>query len=351
MSSVRILLVDDLDAAGAEIGDTRARVQALRAAGATVRAVAIARGPLHEPGARVERRTRASRRNPATSPQAIARLRSGTEGWAALGALAREGRFDLAVVASAVEDGGRLGRALPRGLETRWLRTGFAAEHGWFERLRAGGGEGGPPNVPALSGSALDDEQRRPGQLPLWDGEFVLAPAPLGGKAGEALLEGFAALTRAHDQVDLVVLAHPQPAWERTARSRGIGTRVHFVGPAPRQAEWGWWSQASAGVPAGPDPLSGGLLLRALAAGCPLVAIGLDPVPAALGAWLEAAGLTLGPRDEAVAASLGRALRRDAAVDEAVARGRAVAATHATGTLRERVAAALGVSGTAAEAA
>jgi len=350
MSAVRVLLVDDLDAAGAEIGDARDRMQALRAAGATVRAVAFSRAPETEPGARVAGKARASQRR--SAPQGVARLRPGAEGYAALGALAREGRFDLAVVASAAEDGGRLARALPRGLETRRLRTGFAPEHGWFERLRAGGAEGGRPAVvPVLSGSALDETLRRPRQLPLWDGEFVLAPAPLDGRAGEALLDGFGALARAHDQVDLVVLAHPQPAWERGARTRGIGTRVHFVGPAPRQAEWAWWSQASAGVPAGSDALSGGLLLRALASGCPLVAIGLDPVPAALGAWLEASELALGPRDEAVAAALGRALRRDAAVTEAIERGRAVAAAHALGTLRERIATALGVATRAAEAA
>jgi hypothetical protein len=258
-----------------------------------------------------------------------------------LGHLARDGRFDLAVVASAAEDGGRLARALPRGLETRRVRTGFAPEHGWFERLRAGGAEGRPA-PPTLPGSAIDEAERRPDQLPLWDGEFVLAPAPLGGRAGEALLEGFAALARAHDHVDLVVLAHPQSAWEKSARARGIATRVHFVGPAPRQAEWGWWAQASAGVPAGPDALSGGLLLRALLSGCPLVAIGLDPVPAALGAWLEASGLALGPRDESVAAALGRALRRDAAVTEAIERGRAVARAHTLGSLAERMAAVLG---------
>lgn len=350
MSGPRVLLVDDLDAAGAEIGDARERAQALRSVGATVRAVAFHREPASEPNARAARSSRAPRGK--SSPQAIARLRTGAEGYAALRTLARDGRFDLAVVASPAEDGGRIARALPRTMETRRIRTGFAPEHGWFERLRAGGADGGRPTVaPTLGGSTMDPSDRRPGQLPLWDGEFVLAPAALGGRAGEALLDAFAMLARSHDELDLVVLAHPQAAWEKTARARGIGTRVHFVGPAPRAAEWGWWSQAVAGVPAGPDALSGGLLLRALAAGCPLIAIGVDPVPAALGAWLEGSGLALGPRDEAVEKILLRAARRDGATTAAIARGREVAAAHAVGSLVERLRGLLDPGRPAAQAA
>jgi len=163
-------------------------------------------------------------------------------------------------------------------------------------------------------------------------------------------LAAFAALSARASGLDLVVLAEPQPAFEREARARGIGTRVHFVGPAPRDAEWAWWAHASGAVLAGGGPISGGLVLRGLAAGCPMTAAGREGPCSILGRWLAGHGCTpwasaSGADATDLAATLARMLERGTHGSEAVARGRALAAGQDRKGLAPRLAAVLPMLG------
>jgi len=171
---------------------------------------------------------------------------------------------------------------------------------------------------------------------PLWDGAFVLAPAPLDGAEGARLLAAFAAIAEARPELEFVVLADPTPELTATARSLGIGWRVHAAGFAPRDAERTWLASATAVVLPTARPLAAAVVLRALAAGRPLVVDTAAPGAAPLTAWL--AGHGLAPREPFTA--LAAAAAGDAASRAASARGRVVAAAHVPDALAARLAAA-----------
>ena len=332
MTATRILLIETLDAAGAAAHDARTRARALHAAGFEARCAIVESDrsdALHAARASAD----------ALVVSANAAGRTALRGWVAAS------QAGAALVASALPGGGAPGRWLAgAGTRAWWWPTGLAAAGGGEAAVRSGalpvlpgvgpdGGAGAPwPDACAgLEASVLADARVSRGQLPLWDGDYVLAPLPLSGAAGLAALDSFAALCGAHDGLDLVVLADPQPAFERLARERGIGFRVHFAGAATRDAELAWLSGASAALIAGDAPLSGGLVLRALARGCPVLAAPRAASAAPLEAWLAARGLGFGAPRTPLAARCARALTPDAAWRTRVAAALALHGIEAVG--------------------
>jgi len=236
--------------------------------------------------------------------------------------------------ASAAPGGGEAARALPAGLPALWWATGHAPE----------GTPAGPlaPLCPAFApvdGSVLAGDALARRRLALWDGPFVLLPALPGARSARRIVQAFADSADASDGVDLVVLAHPERGVEELARRAGVGQRVHFVGPAPREAEHAWLGTAVAALLPGDVPVSGGLVLRALASGCPLVADG-----GALARWFGSRGLAWGGADAPLEDRLGEAIERTEAVQGVRERGRHVAAEHAPHAVGAAIAAALRAS-------
>lgn len=340
----RVLLVESLDAAGSDRADARDRCAGLRALRAVVRVAVI-----HADGAPPV----IGAEQAIATPGAFAEWDASPAGLAQLREFAREGRFDVVLVAAANTGGGHAARALPDGLPVHWWPTGLASAPGWGARLGFGRGgrhpalaspsSSGDAATPAgLAWSSVGARPAGRGRLTLWDGEYLLAPLPLSGESGSRLLAAFAALDGEWCGLDLVVLAEPQPSFEREARARGIGPRVHFVGRAPREAEWAWWMHARAAVIGGGGAVAGGLLLRGLEAGCPMMVVRSDPTGMAIAGWLERHASRVSPRaGEVTGDTLARLLGRDAAVENVRAQGRALAAEHDWNRLAARLAVAI----------
>jgi hypothetical protein len=205
-------------------------------------------------------------------------------------------------------------------------------------------GDDGP--APGVAWSAFEPPRPGRGHLPAWDGDYLLVPAALGGASGTLVLDTFAALLEEHPGLDLVVLADHQPGFQQMARGLGVGQRIHFAGPAPRDAEMAWIASASCTLVSGDGPLSGGLVLRALARGCPLLTVEGGSAADELAPWLEHHGCLAGRVERAGGVgTLERAIAREPAVARALERGRAVAAAATPRSLAERLAAALLPSG------
>lgn len=343
MSSPRVLLVESLDAAGGDRADARERCAVLRGLGAVVR-VAVVHAGGAAPGieAQAAMATSGAFAEWDDRPAGLARLRE----------FAREGRFDAILVAAAAGGGGAVARALRTEAPVHWWPTGLSPAPGWGERLALGRG----PALPVLAGGAAAADTDTPtgfawssvsarpagrGRLTLWDGEYLLSPLPLAGEGGRRLLQAFAALDEEWCGLDLVVLSDPQPAFEREARARGVAPRVHFVGPAPREAEWAWWAHARGAVIGGGGAVSGGFLLRGLSVGCPMMVLRPDATGAAIDAWLERRGALCRATAGGDEATLARLLARGDAVEASIARGRTLAAEHDGGRLAVKLAAAL----------
>lgn len=333
--SERILLVEWLDAAGSDVADARERSAALRAAGAVVRAIAL------DPGAGAD---------PADSAAGIEHWRVERGVWARLGEFARAGRFDRLLVAATSDGGGRAAESVAGIAPVHWWPTGLPAAPGWRDFLRRRGARAEPlaGNLAtdghaldrALAWCSVDGERLSRGRLGIWDGDYALAPLPLAGGDGSRLLQSFASVAADSSGLDLVVLSESQPRFEARASELGIGARVHFVGRAPRDAEWAWWAHASAGLLAGSGALSGGLLLRALAAGCPLLPVATEGVCREAGEWLARQGLAP-PIDRAHAQVLADLIDRGPQIETMRKRGRALAARLDATTLPHRLAAAI----------
>lgn len=342
-ASRRVLLVESLDAAGSDRADARERCAALRALHAVVRVAIVtpSRDGSRPPGSESD------------AAAAVAECDDGPAGLSRLRAFAREGRFDRILVAAASPGGGPAARALPRDVPAAWWPTGVAPAPGLGARLGIGRGGRLPPlgsdradadAAPGLEWASVGPRPAGRRRLTLWDGEYLLAPLPLAGAAGSRLLAGFAGLDPSWCALDLVVLSEPQPGFEREARARGIAPRVHFVGRAPREAEWAWWSHAAGAVFAGAGAVSGGFVMRALDAGCPLAVLQSDAPGTAIRSWLARHGCL--PPDPArgdadPVGALEHLLERGALVAAAVARGRALAAGHGRERTADRLAAAL----------
>ncbi len=336
----RILLLEILDAVGAAERDAVCRVALLRAAGFPARAVVVG-----------------GERSVADLPARgrVAQVALLDAGRAEVGGLIARLRPTAAIVASAAAHGGAAAGWLPKRLPAVWWPTAIAAP--------AGAGDGPKPRaLPPLTPVGAETIEWAPpepprcgrARLPLWDGDYLLAAGPLAGEAGRDTLEGFAALADDWSACDLVVLAHPQAEFERVARRLGVAMRVHFAGPAPREAEGAWLASAAAVLVAGDAALSGGLVLRTLQSGAPLVPIGAGEPARTLASWLERNGAAPGrPARGAreVASVLVSVLERGPQVERAIARGRARAAGFDAGALATRLTAALAGTDATREAA
>lgn len=337
----RLLLIEDLDALGADLVDCQHKAEWLEARGAKVTWRAVARAGDPAPGADAGRKAR----HLVTREGAAEELR----------ALAAREDWDSVLLASAFQGGGPLARWLPGG--ARWWPTGLPGPSAVFHPLARLARRVAPEAELApieglggsgeswLAGAAVNGRPSQAG-LPLWDGEIVLAPEGLGGRAGMETLSAFAAMTEDWSGVDLVAWSHPAAEVVQRARALGAEMRVHQVGPPPRPAEWAWWGQASAALLSGEGRLSIGVVLRALASGCPLLWVAPRGAAGALAAWMNQRGCArvVAAEPAAVADGLAALLEREDAVEAMIERGRAVAAQHDPHALIARVAPALSVA-------
>ena len=305
----RLLLVEQLDAIGASRSDVRPRAQALRRSGLDIRTLAIAA----EDDDDLQHGT-------AERPQAGLDCLAPDEAVEGVRATADEWCADGIVWVSAAPGGGALARALGRRWPTWWWPSGWSAAR-----------ESGPlpPAAPGLdAGDAVvaDVERGRAGRLSLWDGPYALAATPLGELEADALFDAFARAADQRDEVDLVILDGHDAALEERARAVGLQQRVHFVGRAPREAEGAWLQNARVTFVALAEPLSAGLVRRALGAGCPLLPVGQAAEPVA--DWLRGHGVSWARPGLARLAwdTVAAALHRTPAVEASIQRGRALAA-------------------------
>lgn len=336
-SHIRILLLERLDAVGAAAQDALARVVALRGAGDTVRAIVVGGDRAVADCA------------PTESATGVVRVVDDAACRAAVRGHYSRSAPDLAIVASAGQ--APLEAWLPPGARCAWWPTALLAP----EDARMKWGEVpalNPPDPADIIDRAIADSPRGGRTLlPLWDGDYVLLAGPLEGAAGGGALEAFAAVAGEYDAHDFVVLADPQPEFESRARALGIGPRVHFAGPAPREAEHAWLSSASAVLIAGNAPFSAGMLLRALAHRAPVLPIGSDGVPGIVARWLSRNGYAPVPQDVGAGARLEAVLRHPSETSEAIGRGVALATARTPQALNRRVVEALALLGRDAAAA
>ena len=305
--SQRVLLIEHVDATGGAPADVRARTLALREAGFTVEALVLDDRPADD----LQFATNERRAGPGFDV-----LPGGEAGRRALAARVRASRADRVLWAGAAPGGGDAARALPEGIDAWWWPTGHAPD----------------------AASAAEPLAIGRNRLSLWDGPFVLVPAPPSDETAGLLLDAFAQAASGRDEVDLVVLDHPHPRLESLVRERGIGLRAHFVGPAPREAECARLATAALSLLTGDAPLSGGLVLRALALGSAPVACGAAAAPVA--DWLDALGCAWArPADaEGLATAIERALDRETEVQNARESGRDAARRLDTAALAARLA-------------
>lgn len=347
MSRVPLLLIESLDAASAAPEDGALRAAVLRRAGFAPQVLTIA--PSEPASARHHLGTQ--------DAPARERLVARRDGRAAVRNALAAHSFEHVIVASAISGADEVARWLPADLPARWWPAGLSVAASsrrlpWSAPRALGpiGGRGEGPGAAAASASdsshaaldwaIMDASALARRQHPLWDGDYLLAPASLAGEAGEALLAAFAAVARDHVSLDLIVLADPQAAFERFARGLGVGMRVHFVGAATREAEWAWLKPASAMLVTGPGPVAAGLVVRALACGCPVLGAGDDGVGPALNTWLASRGAVVADAGS-TSATLMRLLDRAGEADVAIERGRRESAAHHVEPLAARLAAAL----------
>lgn len=334
---MRVLLVEHVDATGAAPEDARARMLALKHAAGTLETIVL------DGRADDDLQYRAADRR--TGP-AVDTFTAGAAGRRALARRVQAIEPSLVLWASATPGGGEAAAVLRGVADAWWWPTGHAPAGVPAGPLRALPGAAAP-----CAGCALEAPKRARQRLSLWDGPFVLVPAPLGEATARDVLEGFASAASGRDEMDLVLLDHPNRRLEALAREHGVDVRTHFVGPAPREAEGAWLATATAVLVPGDAPLSGGLLLRALAAGAVPIAVGAAAAPIA--DWLDAAGCAWArPRDaEALGEAVERVLEHAEAAKRARERARSAAAAFTPAALAARVQAALGGPARGAEAA
>src|SRR5258708_27548528 len=157
-----------MDAVVASIPEAQSRLQALRAAGATVRSI-VTRSDEHEDllhGAGPERS--------ASATPVVARAQLD----AALAETVRTFHPDLVLHAGARP--AELGATARGGIATRAWVTAFAPAGAARPSLEAF-----DDALHGLAGAAFDPESIRRARLSLWDGPYVVALTPLEGKEAE----------------------------------------------------------------------------------------------------------------------------------------------------------------------
>lgn len=328
----RVLLLEALDSVGGDAADARERAAWLERAGATVVPLAVSRDAVSERS----NGTPVFQAGPALRDQ----LRAATTG----------SRFDRAVVASATAGGGALARLMPRDTPSYWWPTGLATASAADPLARLVDRLTGRRELPSMweGSEALADQAADPlggaanvnrdatrPCLPLWDGDVVVVPEGFAGPGGRAVLEAFADLADDRSGVDLVAWTDAPVEGESYARRLGIEGRVHHVGSPSRLAEWAWWKHSQVVILTGARPISRGLLLRALASGCPVLAVAHDREFASAASWLSRQGCARVVEAErrTVASALEAMLERGGEVDTQIARARSLSATRTRETL------------------
>ena len=341
----RVLLVDCLDAHGATREDSLARERALEPVAGVLQTLVL------------EQRSPQNARQRASEQEAMR---------AELERALKEMRPDVVVVAATCPETSPLIRALPRAVDVYgWPTAVGGPRPGWRSRkprpglpFAALGGSDGeeepsyrggsglhPAGTAALDWGVHDPRARGRTTVPLWDGRYLLVPAPLQGGAGHELLRVFAGLDARWDRVELVVLGPVQPEFRMAARRLSVAARVHFAGAATPEAELTWLKACCGVVLAHPGPIAASFVLRALACGAPVLALG-SGAAATVHGWLADRGaipLSWASAFLSSRAKLEHMLEHDRAVQGAVERGRVVAARHAAATLSERLGAVLGL--------
>lgn len=316
----RVLLIEQVDAIGAAPSDGSARVTALRSAGAQVELAVLELD--HTADLLYETCERA--------PRSIHTRHTGARALESLAAAVQESRVDAVVWASAGHGGGE---AATRVLDKRpavWWPTGVADPCAVAGPLIAG-----VPAVGLCADSTLEAPRSPRARLPLWDGPYVLAIASPAGRDVAGIVAAFAHAAADRDDLELVILGDPHPALSQLAALHDVLPRVHCVGRAPREAETCWLQTAACTVVSSEAALSGGLLLRALASGRPLMAAcGSDT----LHDWLQRERLAWEAPDASLSRRLDHALRAGASVEMATSRAIALAARHDAGALARRAA-------------
>lgn len=327
-----LLLIEALDSLGAHVADARLRASLLRRAGwapsTLVLPGASPAGPFLALGPRARAGQRVTRADELPGTPA-----------------------GLAIIAASRATAAAIAATLPARFELRWWPTevldpaepiessGRRVELLFEPMSGALAGRRTRPARPALDCGLIASPPRRERDS-LWDGDYVLSPGPLADPDGTVVLEAFARVAGEHDELDLVVLADPQPAFGDIARRLGVATRVHFAAPAARLAELIWLAAASAAIVGQAGPLSAAWVLRALARGCPVLPAGGGALASALRDWLAEGGCLVEggiSRRGDLAAALEVALAGGSAVTAATERGREVAAARTPGMIAARL--------------
>ena len=315
----RILLVEHLDAIGSSLTDLRPRAHLLRNMGFDVRMAAIAsegEGDLQHGNAE-RRQSGIEHLDEARGTELVRRA---VETWVA----------DAVVWASSAPGGGEAARALGSDTTAWWWPSGWSLSRasGPLPRLAP---ELGPGDACVLEG-----ERPKSARLSLWDGPYALVASPLKPADAEHLFDGFARAADKRDEIDLVLLDHPDPELEALARRRPHEVNALRDPGRAREAEHAWLQHARVTFVTLHRPLSAGLVMRALAAGCPLLPVGSGSEP--VRTWLASQGVTWGKPDRARLAwdTVAAALARTPAVETAITRGRACAAACTGASLAAR---------------
>jgi len=183
------------------------------------------------------------------------------------------------------------------------------------------------------AGSCHEAPHATRSRLPLWDGPYVLAFAAASSGGMARLVAAFADAAAERDELELVILADPHPESTRLAQQHDVLPRVHCVGRAPREAEACWLQTAACTIVDDASALSGGLLLRAMASGHPLLVI---EDRGRLPDWMQAERLHVASAGATLTARLAMALQMGTAATAAIARGSALAARYDAAALREQ---------------
>lgn len=289
MTRPSLLLFEVLDLPGARAGDAVLRLAALERAGFAASAVVVG------DCAGVPSAPRVGHAHDLAAALAIAR---------------RSGPACRIVVASGAAGGGALGARLGPASGARWWPTAAARPRvRWWTRspeegrLRSLDPDPRGPLHTALAWAVADTREAIRPRLPLWDGDYVLVPAPPSPAGARAIVDAFAAVADDGVALDLVILSSRAPEALARARALGLGIRVHAAGTATGVAEWAWLADAGAVVVDAGAPLAAGLVARALASGVVPRVAGAGADADTMRAWLASVGVVRAASEAALGAA------------------------------------------------
>jgi len=121
---------------------------------------------------------------------------------------------------------------------------------------------------------------------------------------------------------------------------------LEIAPPADRPAESSWLAQASAAMLSAGPRVSTALVLRTLAAGCPLIWVAPGGRSSGVARWLaeQECARVVPAEPSAITQALSDMLDRDSEVERMIERGKALAASHGPRRLSDRLAAVIATS-------